>query len=80
MGHRCGLRVYVSIALGAKVGRFFALDFVALCTWLFVIVFPIAYSRTKKKNPNGHIKHLFYKLGFRTYPYYPDPFIKEFIN
>ena len=46
--------------------------------WLIWPVGQYAYSRTKRNNPRGFLKHVLYILGFVQMKGYPEYFQKEF--
>ncbi len=46
--------------------------------YLFIVVVPYGYSKTKKKYPRGFIRHLSYFAGLSKMDGYPTYFEKEF--
>lgn len=46
--------------------------------WILFIVVQWFYSRTKRKNARGFLKHILYMLGLVEMKNYPEYFVKEF--
>lgn len=46
--------------------------------WLVFFVSQYLYTRTKRKNSRGFLKHLLYMLGFVQMKNYPEYFDREF--
>jgi len=48
--------------------------------WLMMIVLPTVYSKAKKGQPRGFLRHSLYKLGWVPMKGYPEFFEDEFIE
>lgn len=47
-------------------------------TWLLFVASQVLYTRTKRKNARGFLKHILYMLGLLDMKNYPEYFEKEF--
>ena len=46
--------------------------------WFVFVVIQVSYTRTKRKNARGFLKHILYMLGFMKMNSYPEYFQREF--
>lgn len=46
--------------------------------WVVFVVIQVSYTRSKRKNARGFLKHILYALGLLELKHYPEYFEKEF--